>query len=83
MFPPISSGGARLTSSFLGTYLPLRMKNPNTHTSISLDTVARVANTFLEKAARVKKDEFIPWDGDDVVGVCINLIDQVRPSLRM
>jgi hypothetical protein len=67
-----------MCGSFLGTYLPLREKNPGAHTSVSLDTVARVANTFLERAARIKNEEFFPWDGDDVVGVCINLIDQVR-----
>ena len=65
---------------FLGTYLPLRMKNVNAHTSISIDVVARVANVFLERASRVKNEEFFPWDGDDVVGVCINLIDQVPPT---
>ena len=64
---------------FLGTYLPLRMKNGNAHTSISIDVVARVANVFLERASRVKNEEFLSWDGDDVVGVCINLIDQVAP----
>ena len=63
--------------SFLGTYLPLRQRNPNTHTSISLDLVARVANVFLQRASIVKKEDYFPWDGDDVVGVCINLIDQV------
>lgn len=62
--------------------MPLRDKNPGAHTSISLDTVARVANAFLERAARIKNQEFLPWDGDDVVGVCINLIDQV-PLLPM
>jgi hypothetical protein len=56
------------------------MKNGNAHTSISIDVVARVANVFLERASRVKNEEFFPWDGDDVVGVCINLIDQVPPS---
>jgi hypothetical protein len=55
------------------------MKNGNAHTSISIDVVARVANVFLERASRVKNEEFFPWDGDDVVGVCINLIDQVTP----
>ena len=53
------------------------MKNPSAHTSVPLDTVARVANVFLARASRVKNEEFFPWDGGDVVGVCINLIDQV------
>jgi hypothetical protein len=58
------------------------MKNVDAHTSISIDFVARVANVFLERASRVKNNEFFPWDGDDVVGVCINLIDQVTPTPR-
>ena len=57
-------------SRFLYTYLPLRAKNPQTHTSVSLEIVAAVANKFLPQP---------DWDADDVVGVCINLIDQVIP----
>ena len=65
-------------SSFLLTYLPLRAKNPNAHTSISLSTVANVANVFLFRSARARGKDFLEWDADDVVGVVINLIDQVR-----
>lgn len=59
------------------TYLPLRAQNPKAHTSISLSIVATVANTFLSRAAYARGEPFFEWDADDVVGVCINLIDQV------
>ena len=62
------------------TFLPLRAVNPNTHTSIPLDIVAAAANPFLSRAASIRNEEYLPWDVDDVVGVCINLIDQVPPS---
>jgi hypothetical protein len=64
--------------SFLAIYLPLRAQNPKTHTSISLDTVATAANTFLSRASEARGEQFLEWDADDVVGICINLIDQVR-----
>jgi hypothetical protein len=66
-----------LTFSFLEIYIPLRDRNPKTHTSISLNTIATIANVFLSRAAHSRGEEFLEWDADDVVGVCINLIDQV------
>jgi hypothetical protein len=59
------------------TYLPIRAEDAKAMTSISLGTVATAANTFLSRAAQRRGEEFIPWDADDVVGMCINLIDQV------
>jgi hypothetical protein len=61
--------------------LPLRLQNPNAHASISLELVASLANTFLSRSAMARGEEFIPWDADDIVGVCINLIDQVTLGL--
>ena len=68
--------------SFLYTYLPLRARNPAAHTSISLDTIAAVANTFLARAVTynpVRNEGFQQWDPYDIFGVCVNLIDQVPP----
>jgi hypothetical protein len=59
------------------TYLPIRAEDAKAMTSISLNTVAMAANIFLSRAAQRRGENFIPWDADDVVGVCINLIDQV------
>src|ERR1700694_4291279 len=67
----------KLLIRFLMTYLPIRAKNGNAQTSVALDIVASAANIFLARAAQRRGEEFIPWDADDVAGVCINLIDQV------
>lgn len=71
----------RTNPSFLLTFLPLRAQNPNAQASVSLHFVAAVANTFLSKASQLKNtnEEFLPWNADDVVSVCVNLIDQVHP----
>jgi hypothetical protein len=45
--------------------------------------VAKVANVFLSRAAAVRGEEFLEWDADDVVGVTINLIDQVCLGSRI
>lgn len=62
------------------TFLPIRAVNSQAQTSIALDLVASAANPFLARAAQERGDEFVPWDADDVAGVCINLIDQVIVS---
>jgi hypothetical protein len=51
--------------------------NPETRSSLSLDVVARVANVFLQNAAEARGEEVLECDVDDVIGVCISLIDQV------
>jgi len=85
--PPTSLPVSHIVSilmgrSFLYTYLPLRARNPAAHTSISLDTIAAVANTFLARAFTynpVRNEAFQQWDPYDIFGVCVNLIDQVPP----
>jgi hypothetical protein len=79
----VSLSQSTVNSRFLATYLPLRLQNPKAHASISLELVASLANTFLSRSAIVRGEEFIPWDADDIVGVCINLIDQVTLKLMM
>lgn len=63
--------------SFLASYLPARAQNPNAHASISLHTIANISNIFLSRAAEFKNEDFLPWNADDLVAVCVNLIDQV------
>ena len=63
--------------SFLAYYLPLRARNPSAHASISLGIIAQVANSLLSRSAHVRGEDFLPYDADDLVGICINLIDQV------
>jgi hypothetical protein len=65
------------------TWLRQRRENPNAHTSIALDVIAAAANPFLKRAAEIRGEEFIPYDVDDVVGICINLIDQVLNTLLL
>ena len=67
-----------LTFRFLAIYLPLRAKNPETRPTLPLDTVAKVANVFIGRAAGARGETFLEWDADDVVGICVSLIDQVR-----
>jgi len=64
---------------FLITDLPVRAQNPNAQASVSLRLVANIANIFLSRASQSKNEDFLPWDADDIVNICINLIDQVSP----
>jgi len=64
--------------SFLSYYLPLRAQNPQAHASIPLDLVAKVVNPILTRTASLRNEDFMPYDADDIVGICINLIDQVQ-----
>jgi len=63
--------------SFLTYYLPLRAQNPQAHASIPLELIAQTVNPILSRATAIRGEYFIPYDADDIVGMCINLIDQV------